>query len=227
LKELLLLAAVAVAGSPGQINAYVTPYYNSSGPVVNVGSFSSGLASKDPKRFVATIVEMKKEWHQLDFLELYAGAIRLYDLGYRKEATYWFYTAQYAGRQFALLVDQSKMGGIGARGFELYHAQDAFFELTGPDINGYAFGDIDWLVTVIRKVQRANQSIGDLHRIYPHVVFVSKGQWQRTNAQLNAGLGKLATTLQAQKSEIQVERVQDGSAVRFSQLSDKQFPGGF
>jgi len=28
----------------------------------------------------------------LSFLELYVGAIRLYDLGYRDEAVYWFYS---------------------------------------------------------------------------------------------------------------------------------------
>ena len=73
------------------------------------------------------------------FPELYVAAIRLYDLGYRKEAIYWFYSAQYRGRQFGVLLDQTKMGSIGSPGFELLHAQNAFYQLVGPYINGYAF----------------------------------------------------------------------------------------
>ena len=55
---------------------------------------------------MATVLSMKKEWQRLSFVELYVTAIRLYDAGYRDEATYWFYTAQYKGRQFAVLTDQ-------------------------------------------------------------------------------------------------------------------------
>src|SRR6266498_4601889 len=97
---------------------------------------------------------MKKDWDQLTFPELYVAAIRLYDFGYRKEAVYWFYSAQYRGRQFGVLLDQSKMGSIGSAGFELLQAQNAFFQLVGPYINGYAFGDTDGLVKVVERVQK-------------------------------------------------------------------------
>jgi hypothetical protein len=227
LASFLPLAAPAMADDPGRIAVYVTPFYNSTGPVVNVGKFSAGLASKNQDRFVATILAMRKEWPHLSFLELYAGAIRLYDLGYRNEATYWFYSAQYQGRLFALLVDRRKMGGTGDRGFELYHAEESFFTLAGPDINGYAFGNVDSLVTIVRRVQRENQSLPDIAAIYPGVAFTNKSQWQAENAGLGAGLGKLAVTLAAQKSSIAQQRAQNGTGWRFSQLTSKPFPGGF
>jgi hypothetical protein len=169
---------------------------------------------------------MKKQWGRLSFVELYVAAIRLYDLGYRNEATYWFYSAQYAGRQFALLVNQKALGSVGDRGFELYHAQDAFFELVGPNINGYAFGDVDSLASIVRKVQRANQTVPNLQSIYPGVVFVSKSSWQRINADLNSGLGSLAVQLAGRKSEIEAQRVQNGTQARFSHITSKRFPGG-
>lgn len=170
-----------------------------SGPVVKVGAFSRGLAASDQSAFVATILKMKQQWKNLSFIELYVGAIRLYDMGFRDEATYWFYSAQYAGRLFAQLVDENKLGGIGSPAFELYHAQDAFFELAGPKINGYAFGNIDTLT--------------------------SKAQWNPINAHLNSGLGALAQ-LQSQKREIAQERARNGTQARFAQLPSKQFPGG-
>ncbi|PYL32735.1 MAG: hypothetical protein DMF38_14075 [Verrucomicrobia bacterium] len=74
--------------NPSHIDVYVTPYYNSKGPEVKVGRFSSGLASAKEDEFLATIAEMRKDWDRLTFPELYVAAIRLYDLGYRKEAVY-------------------------------------------------------------------------------------------------------------------------------------------
>jgi hypothetical protein len=103
--------------NPSHIDAYVTPYYDSKGPVISVGRFSSGLASGKEDDFLTTIAQMKKDWDRLTFPELYVAAIRLYDLGYRKEAVYWFYSAQYRGRQFGVLLDQAKMESIGSPGF--------------------------------------------------------------------------------------------------------------
>jgi hypothetical protein len=222
----LSLPAPAAADA-GRIDAYVTPYYNSTGPVIRIGKYSSGLASASDATFVATISQMKKEWNRLSFIELYVAAIRLYDLGYRREATYWFYAAQYSGRQFALLVNEKAIGSIGDPGFELYHAQDAFFQLAGPDINGCAFGDIDSLVKTIQRVRSENRSVPDVQSIYPHVAFISKADWQSKNAQLNAGLGTLARSLESQKTQIARERARNGTAARFSHLTSKQFPGGY
>src|SRR5579872_5421130 len=163
----VLAAAPVLAGNPGDIDAFVTPYYNSSGPAIRIGKYSAGLASKSPGEFVSTIVRMKRQWEHLNFVELYVGAIRLYDSGYRDEATYWFYTAQYRGRQFGMLLDKSKMGGLGNPGFELYHAQEAFFQLTGPDINGYAFGNVDRLVAIVQRVRLENRTVQNMQTTYP------------------------------------------------------------
>ena len=163
------LDAIQPVSDASHIDVYVTPHYNSKGPSVSVGRFSSGLASAKEDEFLATITTMKKDWDQLTFPELYVAAIRLYDLGYRKEAVYWFYTAQYRGRQFGILLDQSKMGSIGSPGFELLQAQNAFFQLVGPYINGYAFGDTDGLVKVVERVQQEGRKIPDLQTTYPNV----------------------------------------------------------
>src|SRR5205823_10699248 len=121
--------------NPSHVDVYVTPYYNSKGPEVKVGRFSSGLASAKEDEFLATIAEMKKDWDRLTFPELYVAAIRLYDLRYRKEAVYWFYSAQYRDRQFGVLVDQTKMRPLRSPGLELLHAQHAFHQLVGPHPN--------------------------------------------------------------------------------------------
>ena len=193
------------------IDAYVTPYYNSAGPRIDVGPYSAGLASNDAKRFVATTQQMKKHWLQRSFEELYVGAIRLYDNGYRNEASYWFYSAQYAGRQFNALVNQSKLGSIGDPGFELLHAQEAFFELTGPYINGFAFSQTATTKAILVRVRTERATVPDVRKIYPGVTFVDPKKWAPLNAQIASGLHEL---------ELQLPH-------RDSQLKSRPFPGGY
>jgi hypothetical protein len=227
----LLASALPRAGSalvadPARIDVYVAPYYNSHGPAIEVGKASAGLASKNDKKFVATIQSMKRHWKELAFSEMYVAAIRLYDAGYRNEAVYWFYSAQYRGRQFALLVDRNKIGSIGSPGFELFHAQDAFLELVGPYINGYAFGDPDSLAKTIRRVQSENRSVAGLRAIYPGVAFTDVAAWKAQNEQLNQGMDKLVAMLGNQKDQIKRQRVQNGIEAQFSRLPSKPLPGG-
>ncbi len=215
------LDAIQPMSDASHIDVYVTPYYNSKGPSVSVGRFSSGLASAKEDEFLATITKMKKDWDQLTFPELYAAAIRLYDLGYRKEAVYWFYSAQYRGRQFGILLDQSKMGSIGSPGFELLQARNAFFQLVGPYINGYAFGDMDGLVKVVERVQQEGRKIPDLQTTYPNVTFRSKSEWESANTDLADGMGNLISTLKEKKDDIKRQRIQQGIEEKFSKLTNK------
>jgi hypothetical protein len=211
---------------PAHIDVYVTPYYNSKGPTIEVGGFSRGLAAKNESDFVATIAKMKKSWDTLNFPETYVAAIRLYDLGFRKESIYWFYSAQYRGRLFATLIDREKMGSMGAPGFELFQAQNAFQQLVGPYINGYAFSDIDQLVPIIERVQKEGQTVPDLTKIYPRVAFKPKAEWDAGNKGLNEGLTKMLVTLKNEKASIKQQRIERGMETKFGKLPSKELPKG-
>jgi hypothetical protein len=234
LNPIVLLVFVGCAGlaggqtitEPARIEVYVTPYYNSAGPAIDVGPFSSGLAAKNEPVFVATISKMKKAWDTLNFPETYVAAIRLYDLGFRKESIYWFYSAQYRGRLFAGLIDRDKMGSIGDPGFELFQAQNAFQQLVGPYINGYAFGDIDQLIPTIERVQKEGKTVPDLTKIYPRVAFKPKSEWDAGNKGLNEGMTKLLITLKNEKARIKQQRIERGMETKFSKQSSKDLPNG-
>ena len=220
------LAGGQTISDPAHIEIYVTPYYNSKGPAVDVGPFSNGLAAKNESEFIATIEKMKSSWDKLSFPEVYVAAIRLYDMGFRKDSIYWFYSAQYRGRLFATLIDQKKMGSIGSPGFELFQAQNAFQQLVGPYINGYAFGDIDQLIPIIEKVQREGKTVPDLTKIYPRVTFKPKSEWDAGNKELNDGLTKLLTTLKNEKASIKQQRTERGMEAKFGRLPSKDLPKG-
>jgi hypothetical protein len=59
------------------------------------------------------------------------------------------------------MIDQEKMGSIGNAGFELFQAQNAFQQLVGPYINGYAFGDIDQLIPIVDEFR-------EKEKLYPN-----------------------------------------------------------
>jgi hypothetical protein len=169
---------------------------------------------------------MKKSWDTLNFAETYVAAIRLYDLGFRKESIYWFYSAQYRGRLFASLIDRDKMGSMGDPGFELFQAQNAFQQLVGPYVNGYAFGDIDQLVPIIERVQKEGKTVPDLTKIYPRVTFKPKSEWEGANKGLNEGLTKLLITLKNEKASIKQQRIEHGMEAKFGKLPSKELPKG-
>ena len=219
-----VVAAGQTINDPARIEVYVTPYYNSKGPTINVGPFSKGLGANTEPEFVATIARMKQSWDTLSFPETYVAAIRLYDLGFRKEAIYWFYSAQYRGRLLATLVDRDKMGSIGDPGFELVQAANAFQQLVGPYVNGYAFGDVDQLVPIIEKVQMEGKKLPDMNKIYPGVSFKNRSEWDTDNKGLNEGLGKLVETLKEQKASIKQQRIERGMEAKFSKLPSKELP---
>src|SRR5213593_2365317 len=221
-----VVAAGQTINDPARIEVYVTPYYNSKGPPINVGPFSKGLGANSEPEFVATIAKMKQSWDNLSFQEMYVAAIRLYDLGFRKESIYWFYSAQYRGRLLATLIDREKMGSIGDPGFELVQAQNAFQQLVGPYVNGYAFGDIDQLIPIIETVQREGKAVPDLTRIYPGVTFKPKSEWDAENKRLNDGLTKLVVTLRNEKASIKKQRIEHGMEAKFSKLPSKELPKG-
>ena len=218
-------ALAQVTGDPGHCEIYVTPFYNSTGPVIEVGEFSKGLASTNEAEFVATIVKMKQSWNELRFPEMYVAAIRLYDLGFRNESVYWFYSAQYRGRLFALLVDQEKIGSIGSPGFELKQAAGAFQQLAGPYINGYAFGDMDRLAQTIERVQKDNKTVPDMEKLYPRVTFKPRTGWEAENTGVNDGLTKFLATLRQEKANLKQARIANGTEAKFSKLISKELPG--
>lgn len=227
ISAILLLAAVICYGKipeidPSKIEVYVTPYYNSEGPEIAVGEYSEGLASDSVTDFVEVIRRMKESWKELTVEELYVGAIELYNRGYRDESVYWFYTAQLRGRAFMAAIDQSKTGSIGAPTFEILHAQNAFFQLVGPYINQYAFGDPETLVKIIFRAKE--DGMPDLTSIYPDVAFLPKKHREEAISEMLAGLDGFLDYLREDADSIRSQRIETGTAAKFDDLDSKPLP---
>ena len=164
---------------------------------------------------------MKEQWKNLTVEELYVGAIILYDREYRDEAVYWFYSAQMRSRVFNGILDQSKLGGLGSTGFELMHAQNSFFQLVGPFINGYAFGDLNKLKQTLENVRKEGKDFPNLAAIYKMVSFIPQDGHSEIFEQVFAGLNDFIEFIDNERETIINQRIETGAEDRFGNLKNR------
>lgn len=185
---------------------YITPFYNSEGSKIDVGENSKKLAKADSKTILEISTELKKEKDKLRAEVMYVTAIRLYDLGHKDEAVYWFYTAQYRARVFNSILDEAKVGTIGSEAFELRQAYGAFNQLAGEYINGYAFGELPKLEKTLLKVMEEGKSLPKFGDVYPKVNFVDEAQWTEKNQEVSKGLSGLTEYIKTNADSIKEQR---------------------
>lgn len=206
-----------------KINIFVTPYYNSDGLKINIGRYSKELALIDEKPFIEAIIKMKENWDHLTVVELYVGAIRLYDTGYRDEAVYWFYSAQYRARLFQASIIKPENNTIGNPAFEIIQAYNSFYQLSGVYINAYAFNDLDKLSKIIVQVTKESEKLLDLSKIYSQFTFAEANKQKENIKILNEGLEKLSRMIIEKKEEIKQNRVEAGIDDKINKLEKKDF----
>ncbi|CAN5278505.1 hypothetical protein BH10PSE9_BH10PSE9_05730 [soil metagenome] len=144
LAAMLCAAGTANAAEPARhVAIYVQPYYESgrtaeAPPKVNIGAtFNPLLASLRKEDILAARDRIAAEPKLVTPMTMMVLAIRLYDIGQRDDAAFWFYAAK---DRYITLADVIDIGAAGLGGVE--DAVKSFVTLAGPFINGYAFCDI-------------------------------------------------------------------------------------
>ena len=140
----LIWSTVANAAEPvRQIGIYVQPYYEAARipgatPQVAVGKQYDDLLSSNRREDILAARDLVLAKPALVTpMTMMVLAIRLYDMGLRDDAVFWFYVAK------ERYIVMSQVLNVKAQG--LAQADDAmrsFATLAGPTINGYAFCDL-------------------------------------------------------------------------------------
>ena len=136
--------AMAQSGKPAepirQIAVYVTPYYNNDGKggvQVAVDRALDRLLASNAAADVLKVRDMvAAKPAEVAPNTLMVLASRLYDVGQRDEAVFWFYVARYRFLTLVSVLDDGRLA-------EANTATRAFVELVGPAINGYAVCNLD------------------------------------------------------------------------------------
>jgi hypothetical protein len=141
---LLLQCVCAFAAEPVRhVAIYVEPYYRSAEnadqrPQVAIGAALSGLlASARREDIVEARDKILADPKLITPMTMMVLAIRLYDVGLRDDAVFWFYVAKdrHITLSEVLDIEQSRLTQADA-------AVRSFATLAGPVINGYAFCDL-------------------------------------------------------------------------------------
>ena len=158
------LAAQAAGDEPvRRIDVYVSPYYAAASeaggtPQVSVGGapFDQLLASNRREDILAARDRIQQQPDAITPMTLMVLAIRLYDIGERDDAVFWFYVAKHRYTTLAYSAD------VNAPALEAANsAMSAFNSLAGPYINSYAFCNV-------KKQQAANQRAYEWVRDHPY-----------------------------------------------------------
>ena len=144
-----------------KIDIYVSPLYDSTPLEINIGRYSERLKTNNPKKMLALADEIKANIDEVDCVTLYVLAIRLYNLGKKDEAVYWYHTAQFRKNIFLKMARNLSPSGAPA-------AIAAFNTLSGKWINGYAGGDVDKWVATLEKILAESKNMGYIAKAYQY-----------------------------------------------------------
>lgn len=205
------------------IKGKVEPYYDSEGLKINVGRYSNDLAIKDEKQFLIAIFKIKENWDNLTVEELFVGAIRLYDMEFRDEAVYWFYSAQFRAKVYQGSLAQPMAEKMGDPKFDLQQVQKDFFKSTGQYINGYAFRSLEKVGKVIERVNKESEKLSDMSKVYPDTAFVDLGKQKEVIQKTVDDLVKVSAMLLEKKDEIKKMRADNGIDLKFTLIRNKEF----
>jgi hypothetical protein len=135
--------SVSAAEPVRTVGIYVQPYYEAareagSTPRVRVNKqFDALFASAKREDIVAARDGVAAKPQLVTPMTLMVLAIRLYDMGLRDDAVFWFYAAKERAIVLAQVLDMRARGLAQAD-----EAVRSFAVLAGPVINGYAFCDL-------------------------------------------------------------------------------------
>lgn len=137
-------AGPASAAEPVKhVAIHVEPFYvaaptREAAPKVGVGgAYSALLASTNPENILAVADMIRSKPALTTPMTMMVLAIRLYDMGKRDDAVFWFYAAKdrYFTLREVITPDAPQLA-------QSADAMNSFNVLLGPIINGYAFCDV-------------------------------------------------------------------------------------
>ena len=144
------------------------PYYNSQPFKINVGEYSEQLKTEDDTKILEVAQSIKSNIDKVNIETMYVLSTRLYDLKKKDESVYWFYTASFRRNVYKQTAMDNRHG---TESGELAQALDSYKTVLGEFVNGYALGNIDKNIEIIKSVVADNSKMKSLSSAYPNLEF--------------------------------------------------------
>lgn len=204
------LTAVNGQSLKGHIPFYATPYYYYDPLTISIGKYKSQLLTNNIAELTSLEETIKNDLNNTDVESLYFLSIRLYDLGKKDDAYYWFQTAKSRARIFMNMLDPEKIGSIGSSAFELKQLFITINQIVGEYMNGYGFNDLDKGIAVLEKVKSEVKNIQSYKDIYKNIAFLDDSNLEKEKENKEQDLQKTIDYIMANKKEIKKQRIENG-----------------
>lgn len=196
--------------SKGKIPFYALPYYNFEPLTITIGKYKKELLTNDINQLKKIEKIIKTDINNTDIESLFVFSIRLYDLGQKDDAFYWFITAQTRARIFINMLDKEKIGSIGSAAFETKQFFASCNQLVGKYINGYGFNDIDKGIAVYERVKSEVKNIKSYKNVYKNISFIDDSNIEIEKAKKEKELTEGIAYFIKNKEEIKKKRIENG-----------------
>lgn len=214
LTAVLILLSSAALHADAQIPLILPPWYSYEPLSIQTRDYSDELLDLTKDNAAKLAVELNDRKDEVSIESLFIFSVRLYDLGMKDEAVYWYHTAKIRASIFSKMLDPEFMGGIGAPAFELKQGFVGFVQLAGQYINGYAGGDIDKWVETLRTVQQEVNGLTNFDQ-YPEIRFLPMDSLEEIKAGRIQEYEVLIDYLETNKKDIRKKRKQNGIEGRY------------
>ena len=194
----------------GKIPFYALPYYNYDPLTITIGKYQKELLVDNVDELKKVEEKIKNDINNTDIESLYILSIRLYDLGQKEDAFYWFQTAKSRARIFINMLDKEKMGSIGSIAFETKQFFVSCNQLVGEYMNGYGFNDFDKGLTTYEKVKNEVKNIQSYKNVYKNISFIDDSNLETEKAKKEKELSDGIDYLKKNKEEIIKKRIESG-----------------
>ena len=159
--------------------------------------------------------KIKADINNTDIESLYFLSVRLYDLGKKDDAFYWFQTAKSRARIFMNMLEPKKIGSIGDETFELKQLFITFNQIVGEYLNGYGLNDIDKGLAVFEKVKSEVKDIQSYKDVYKKVRFIDDKNLEIEKANKEKDFAQTTDYIKTHKEEIKKQRIDNGTQDKY------------
>lgn len=194
----------------GKIPFYALPYYNFEPLTITIGKYQKELLTNNIAELKKIEEKIKNDLNNTDIESLYILSIRLYDLGEKDDAFYWFQTAKTRARIFINMLDKEKMGSIGSVPFELKQFFVSCNQLVGEYMNGCGFNDFDKGLATYEKVKNEVKNIESYKNVYKNISFIDDSNLETQKEKKEKELSDGIEYLKKNKEEIIKTRIENG-----------------
>ena len=202
-------------GTKGHIPFYAEPYYNYDPLKITIGKYKNELLTNDTTKLTILANKIKADINNTNIESLYFLSVRLYDLGKKDDAFYWFQTAKSRARIFMNMLEPKKIGSIGDETFELKQLFITFNQIVGEYLNGYGLNDIDKGLAVFEKVKSEVKDIQSYKDVYKKVRFLDDKYLEIEKANKKKDFAQTTDYIKTHKEEIKKQRIDNGTQDKY------------